>query len=96
MSEFAHPLDADEFFTGVVIPRIEFFYTLDQVAAILGTSVDWVKGNVADVARGKQTPKRSLRAIDLTPDERHRTYRVSEDELRRFLTARKIPYDNEK
>lgn len=96
MSEFAHPLDADEFFAGVVIPRVEFYFTLDQVASILGTSLAWVKSNLADTARGKVGRARYLRAIDLTPDERYRSYRVGEDELRRFLTARKIPYDNGK
>lgn len=96
MDRFAHPLDADEFFAGVVIPRVEFYFTLDQVAAILGTSLDWVKSNLSDMARGKGRRTRYLRAIDLTPDERYRSYRVGEDELRRFLEVRKIPYKNEK
>lgn len=94
MARFDHPLDADEFFAGVVIPRVEFYFTLDQVAAILGTSLDWVKSNLDDVARGRGSRSRYLRAVDLTPDERYRSYRVGEDELRRFLSARKIPYEN--
>lgn len=96
MAGFTHPLDADEFSAGIVIPRIEFYFTLDQVAAILGTSLDWVKSNLDSVARGRGGRARHLRAVDLTPDERYRSYRVGEDELRRFLDARKIPYENGK
>lgn len=96
MAGFTHPLDADEFSAGIVIPRVEFYFTLDQVAAILGTSPDWVKSNLDSVARGRGGRARYLRAVDLTPDERYRSYRVGEDELRRFLDARKIPYENGK
>lgn len=96
MARFDHPLDADEFPAGIVIPRVEFYFTLDQVAAILGTSLPWVKSNLAEAARGKGKRTRYLRAVDLTPDERYRSYRVGEDELRRFLDVRKIPYENGK
>lgn len=92
MAEFAHALDADEFSVDVELPKFEFFLTLDQVAMILGVTEAWVKAHMVNVSVGRPSDSWNLRAVDLTPDEKRPTYRVSESELRRFLKVRRIPY----
>lgn len=87
-----HPLDADEFTTPIKLPEVSMFWTIDQVAQILGVNRAWIRSNSVGMDAGVKPNRSKLRVVNLTPGKAKPTYRVKNTELQRFLSVRNIPY----
>ena len=69
----------------IVLPEHPFFYTLDQVAAIIQVSEHWLKQRTSYAGRTIDTGRARLRAVNLAEPDEAPMWRVSERELLRWL-----------
>ena len=69
----------------IVLPERPFFWTIDQVASILQVSESWLKRRINYAGRTLRTGRAMLRAVNLAEPEEQPMWRVSNQELHRWL-----------
>lgn len=70
----------------IELPVHPFFYTLDQVASILQVSESWLKRRTDYAGRTLKTGRAMLRAVNMAEPDETPVWRVSENELLRWLS----------
>lgn len=69
----------------IELPERPFFYTTDQVASILQVSEEWLKRRTNYAGRSLKTGRAMLRAVNLAEPDETPLWRISENELLRWL-----------
>ena len=69
----------------IALPEHPFFYTTDQVAGILQVSEVWLRRRSSYAGRSLQTGRGRLRVVNLAEPDEPPVWRVSENELLRWL-----------
>jgi len=69
----------------ITLPEHPFFWTLDQVASILQVSEPWLHQRTTYAGRTLQTGRAMLRAVNLAEPDEPPMWRISENELLRWL-----------
>jgi len=70
----------------IELPERPFFWTLDQVATIIQVSEAWLKRRTSYAGRSLKTGNAMLRAVNLADPDEQPVWRVSNNELLRWLS----------